>query len=122
MESSQQRQHYGTAKTHKFTNIDEITIGNLKFHSIIAQNGILSYNSAQFLAEYPKPLCSRNNYIIKNTQEFPMFLKQQEPLLSDEEYIFYDVDSLFTNVKVHETIDYILHEIYVTEKLPKNMF
>ena len=30
----------------------------------------------------------------------------------------YDVESLFTNVPVHEIIDYILQEIYVEEKLP----
>ena len=45
-----------------------------------------------------------------------MSLKQQDPL-PDEEYVSYDVESLFTNVPVHETIDYILQEIYVKEKL-----
>ena len=48
-----------------------------------------------------------------------MSLKQQDPLIPDEEYISYDVESLFTYVPVHETIDYILQEIYVKEKLPK---
>ena len=37
-----------------------------------------------------------------------MSLKQQDPLLADEKYVSYDVESLFTNVSVHETIDYIL--------------
>ena len=37
-----------------------------------------------------------------------MFLKQQDPLLPDKEYVSYDVESLFTNVPVHVTIDYIL--------------
>ena len=46
-----------------------------------------------------------------------MYLKQQDLLLPDEEYVSYDVESLFTNVPVHETIDYILQEIYVKEKL-----
>ena len=46
-----------------------------------------------------------------------MSLKQQDPLLPDEEYGSYNVESLFTNVLVHETIDYILQEIYVKEKL-----
>ena len=48
-----------------------------------------------------------------------MSSKQQDPLLPDEVYGSYDVESLFTNVPVHETIDYILQEIYVKEKLPK---
>ena len=37
-----------------------------------------------------------------------MSLKQQDPLLLDEEYVSYDVGSLLANVPVHETIDYIL--------------
>ena len=55
----------------------------------------------------------------RNTQELPMSLKQQDSLLSDEECLSYDTESLFTNVPVHETIDYILQEVYVKEKLSK---
>ena len=33
--------------------------------------------------------------------------------------VSYDVDSLFTNVPVHETTEYIINEIYVEKKLPK---
>ena len=117
--SNKPGQLYGTAKTHKFTNIDEIAIDNLKFHPIIAQTGTYTYNAVQVIAKYLKPLCSGNNYIIRNMQEFPMSLKQQDPSSPDKEYVSYDVESLFTNVPVHETIDYILQEIYVKEKLPK---
>ena len=55
----------------------------------------------------------------RNTQELPMSLKQQDSLLPDEECRSYDTESLFTNVPVHETIDYILQEVYVKEKLSK---
>ena len=55
----------------------------------------------------------------RNTQELPMSLKQQDSLLPDEECRSYDIESLFTNVPVHETIDYILQEVYVKEKLSK---
>ena len=51
-----------------------------------------------------------------------MYLKQQNPLLPDEEYVSCDVESLFTNVPVHETIDHILQEIYIKknpQKTPK---
>ena len=75
--------------------------------------------SYQVIADYVKPLCSGNNYIIRNTQEFPKLLQQQNPLLPNEEYVSYDVKSLFTNVSIQETIDYILDEIYVKNKLPK---
>ena len=45
--SNQPRQLYGTAKTHKFDNIADITVDNLKFHPIIAQFGTCTYNAAQ---------------------------------------------------------------------------
>ena len=38
-------------------------------------------------------------------------------MLPDEEYVSCDVESLFTNVPVHETVDYILYEIHAKEKL-----
>ena len=55
-----------------------------------------------------KPLCSENNYIINNTQEFPMSLEQHNPLLHNKEYVLYDVQSLSTKVPVNETMNYIL--------------
>ena len=73
---NQREQLYGTAKTHKFSNIDEITVNNLMFRPIIAESGTYTQNAAQVRAEYLKPLCSGNNSIIKKMQEFPMFLKQ----------------------------------------------
>ena len=92
------------------------------FNAISEASRILQirlFSGAANIAKYLKPLCSRNNCVIRNTQKFPMSLKQQDLLLPDEEYVSYDVESLFTNVPVHETIDYILQEIYVKEKLPK---
>ena len=122
--SNQPGQLYGTAKTHKFNSIEDITLENLKFRPIIAESGTYTYNAAQVIADYLKPLCSDNNYIIRNTQEFPKLLQQQDPLFPNEEYVSYDVKSLFTNVPIQETIDeiyviYILEEIYVKNKLPK---
>ena len=65
--SNQQGQLCGTAKAHKFTNIDGTIIDNLKFRQIIAQTGTYTYNPAQVIAKYLRPLCSGNNYIIRNT-------------------------------------------------------
>ena len=83
--SNQPGQLYGTAKTHKFSSIEDITLENLKFRPIIAQSGTYTYNAAQVIADYLKPLCSDNDYIIRNTQEFPKLLQQQDPLLPNEE-------------------------------------
>ena len=39
------------------------------------------------------------------------------PPLKDEEGVSYDVKSLFTNIPIKETIDYIIHQIYKQKKL-----
>ena len=117
--SNQPGKLYDTAKTPKFNSIEDITLENLKFCPIIAQSGTYTYKAAQVMADYLKPLCSDNDYIIRNTQEFLKLLQQQDPLLSNKEYVSYDVKSLFISVPIQETIDYILDEIYVKNKLPK---
>ena len=66
------------------------------------------YNAAQVISEYLKPLYRNNDFIITNTQNFPSLIQNQPPLSADEEYVSYDVESLFTNVPVNETITYIL--------------
>ena len=46
-------------------------------------------------------------------------MTQQDSLFPNEEYVQHDVKSLFSNVPIQETIDYVLGEIYVKNKLPK---
>ena len=43
-----------------------------------------------------------NNFIIKNNQYFVQSIREQPPLEENEEYASYDVESLFTNVLIHE--------------------
>ena len=117
--SNQPGQLYGTATTHKFDNIEDITLEHLKFRPMIPQSGTYTYYAGQVIADYLKPLCGDNDYIIRNTQESPKLLQQQDLLFPNEEYVSYDVKSLFTNVPIQETIDYILDEIYLKNKLPK---
>ena len=103
---------------HKFNKIDDITLHNLKFHPIIAQPGLYTCNAAQVITEYLKPFCSGNKYIIRNMQEFPKMLHQQEPGSPNEEYVSYDTKSQRINVPIQEAIDYIIDGIYVKNKLP----
>ena len=112
-------QLYGTAKTHKYDNISNITVDSLKFRPIIAQTGTCMYNAAQVISEYLQPLYAENEYIIHNTQDFPKLIQAEPTLEPNEEYVSYDVESLFTNVPVKETIEYILDEIYKNGRLPK---
>ena len=46
-------------------------------------------------------------------------LHQEELLIPNEEYVSFNVNSLFTNVPIQETINYIIDEIYVKNKLVK---
>ena len=98
--SSQPGQLYGTAETHKFSSIDDITLENLKFRPIIVQSGTYTYNVAQVIADYLELLCSDNDCIMRNTQEFLKLLQQQDPLLLNDEYLSYDVKSLFISVPI----------------------
>ena len=107
---------YGTAKTHKFQNIEDFSMENIKFHPIIYQTGTYTYGAAQVISDYLKPLCS-NQYSIKDTQSFAKLIKDLPPLNDDEEDVSYDVESLFTNIPIDETIEYILDQIYNKEKL-----
>ena len=115
--SNQPGSIYAGAKTHKFNSSDEINIDNLKFRPIISEIGTYTYNAAKVIAEYLKPLCS-NQYKISDTQEFASLIKDQPPLNDEEEYVSYAVDSLFTNIPVAETIEYIIHQIYTEKKIP----
>ena len=46
-------------------------------------------------------------------------IREQPPLEENEEYVSYDNESSFMNVKIHDTIKYILEEIYNHNKLPQ---
>ena len=74
------------------------------------------HNWGKGIADYLKSLC-RNEYGINDIQCFPEMLRDLPPLKNDEEYVSYDVYSLFTNIPLEETIDYILEEVFVNRKM-----
>ena len=115
-DSNQPARFYGTAKTHKFETLEDIIVANLKFRPIIDQTGTFTYNAAKVIPDYLRPLC-KNEYSINDTQKFPSMLSSFPPLQDDEEDVSYDVESLFTNIPIQETINYIIEQIYVHKKL-----
>ena len=117
--SNRPAQLYGTAKTHKIENVDEIALDNLKFWPIIAQTDTYTYNAAQVIVEYLSPLYNENICIIKNALCFVDTNKKQRPLAANNEFMSYDVEPLFNNIPISKTIDYIMQQIYVENKLPK---
>ena len=48
---------------------------------------------------------------------FSADIKNIPPLQEDEEDVSYDMESLFSNIPINETIDYILDQIYNEKKL-----
>ena len=87
----------------------------MKLRPIIDQTGTHLYDCSKIIAQYLQPL-AMNEYTISDTLSFPDILREN-PLNSNEEYVSYDVDSLFTSIPLAETIDFILDEIYVRKKL-----
>ena len=69
---------YTSAKTHKFDNINDVNLDQLKFGPIMDQTGTYTYNATQVISNYLKPLCI-NEYNIKNTLQFPQLLKDLPP-------------------------------------------
>ena len=59
---------YGTAKTHKFESLGDITVANLKVQPIIYQTGTFTYNVAKVILGYLKPFC-KNEYSIIDTKK-----------------------------------------------------
>ena len=108
--SNQPARLYATAKTHKFNNLDKVTVEKLKFRPIVDQTGTATYEVAKVIGEYLKPL-ALNEYKINDCQKVPDMIKALPPLQKNEEYVSYNVDSLFSNIPLKETIDYI-HKIY----------
>ena len=114
--SNQPARIYGTAKAHKFENVKNITPQNLKCRPIIDQTGTFTYKATKVISSYLKPLC-QNEYSISDTQQFPNMLSNLPPFLEDKEDVSYDVESLFTNIPIKDTIDYIIEQIYTYKKL-----
>ena len=115
-DSNQLARLYGTAKTHKFESLEGIAIANLKFRPIIDQTGTFTYNAAKVISDYLRPLF-KNEYSINDIQKFPNIISSIQPLQEDEEDVSYYVESLFTNIEIEDTINYIINQIYVHKKL-----
>lgn len=82
----------------------------IRFRPIIDQTG----TAARVIANYLKQLC-KNEYTIN--ESFFQEVTNWPSLEDDEEDTSYDVESLFTNIPIKETIDNIIDQIYVQKKL-----
>ena len=101
---------FATAKTHKFDEYSLIKANNLKLRPIIDQSNAFTYNAAKIVSDYLQPL-SYNEYVVKDTLLFAKIIRN-DILDPEEEYVSYDVESLFTSIPVREAINCIIKEIY----------
>ena len=89
---------YGLAKVHK-----QLINNSPPFRPIVSAVGTPTYNIAKFLDPILKPLPT-NDYLLKNMFEFSLDILNQNPNLFMASP---DVDSLFTNMLLDETISII---------------
>ena len=96
---------YGTVKTHKNGN---------PLRPIIAQMSSPSYRTAKLLNDILTPYINCC-YSLNSPVEFMDLLKSTEP---GYDIASLDVENLFTNVPVEETIDIILNKVYRSNLKP----
>ena len=108
--SNQPGRFFATAKTQKFTSLNDITVENLKLRPIIDLTGTYTYNTSKVIANYLRPL-SKNQYTISDTLKFLNLPKSADPNANYKD-VSYDVESLFISIPVAETIEYILKHIH----------
>ena len=107
----------GTAKTHKFNNPGEITKENLKLRPIVSTcDPFTTKQPGTWPPTYS--LLLRTNTASKPPRTLPTVSVNNRTLDDDEVLVSYDVSSLFTEVLLDDTIDYI-KEIYTQSKLPQ---
>ena len=94
---------YGLAKVHK-----QLINNCPPFRPILSAIGTPTYNIAKFLVPILKPLTT-NDYTLKDTFEFSRDILNQNPNLFMASL---DVDSLFTNIPLDETINIIIEKLF----------
>ena len=96
---------YGLCKVHKkIPNGDNCP----PFRPILSAIGTVSYNLAKFLVPLLEPLTT-NQYVCKDSFSFAAEVREQNP---DLYMASFDVDSLFTNIPLDETIDVCVKKLF----------
>ena len=96
---------YGLCKVHK-----EVPDGDTcpPFRPILSAIGTASYNLAKFLVPILEPLTT-NQYVCKDSFSFATEVRNQNP---DLYMASFDVDSLFTNIPLDETIEICVKKLF----------
>ena len=101
---------YGLPKVHK---------RSVPLRPIIAAYNTASYKLAKFLVPILRPYTT-NNFTVKNSHELSQFLSDYK-LPESCLMVSYDVQSLFTNIPLDETIDICVSSIFSGMNVFMNM-
>ena len=100
----------------------EINNGLPPFRPILSAIGTPTYKLAKFLVPFLTPL-TQNEYTVTDSFHFAEEICEQNPNLYMASL---DVDSLFTNIPLDESIDVCIDSLYKddenTPKIPKDVF
>ena len=94
---------YGNCKVHK-----QHADGYLPFRSILSALQTPTYNLTKFLVPILNAL-TKNEYTVKDSFQFAEEICEQDPTLTMGSL---DVDSLFTNIPLDETIDICVNQLF----------
>ena len=104
---------YGTVKVHK---------DNKPMRPIISTIGSASYNLAKFLDNLIKPHINSKHMLNSTSHLIEEINKNQELFHDKHILISYDVESLFTNIPVNETIELAANLVYDKNSTNKPLF
>ena len=96
---------YGLCKVHKKTPEGH---NCPPFRPILSAIGTVSYNLAKFLVPLLEPI-TKNQYVCKDSFSFAADVREQNP---DLYMASFDVDSLFTNIPLDETIEICVKKLF----------
>ena len=91
------------------------TVDHLPLRPIISNIGTVSYQLVKHLAKLLLPL-SKNQYTINSIKNFMSFIKYQK-VPDGQKMVSFNVVSLFTNVRLDNTIKIILKRIYSNNEI-----
>ena len=104
---------YDTAKLHKLSTFG--AVDQLPSRPIISKFGTASYQLAKRLGTLLLSL-RKNQYTINSTKSFMSFIKHQK-VSNGHKIVSFDVASLFTNVPLDTTIEFILKRMHGNNKI-----
>ena len=89
---------------------------------IIDTTGSPYYGVGQYLSSLLQPL-TMNEYTVRDSFEAAEKIRGIPSEFFDQDYVFisFDVESLFTNVPLHDTVNIILERVYKEKLLDTNL-